>query len=275
MSILNTINQTSQIRLLVQGLRTNGVSVPRELTDEIKLLDSVRTIKAKKDAERASSLNDLSKVPVDEFEDALNKAQSLWAENDPADEFSSRVEAVHYQRVISALYNASSAIMGEIEGKINGIVDACRLNEVSLPQDLATFDVMRSTPEDLDAINAYRQATPSMSLLWGSYKQVAAQLGHDLAAREFSSALDVAFLVSDVDTFNSARGLANRFEVLRMGVDSMKNIQQLGLWGLVNLSGQKIEMRSIEEAQFRRQEVQFPAVQEKAVSNRTAGFMLQ
>lgn len=256
MSIYSTESQTIRIRGIVQSLRQNGISIPKDLSDEIKLLDSSRTIKAKQDASRQSALNDLSRVPADEYEEALAKAQNLWAENDPVDQFANQVEAVQYKRVFSALYNASGSLMSDIEGKINDIVDAYKLNEVRLPHDLANYDVMRSTPQDLEAISAYRQAAPSLNILWGSYKNITTELGHDLQAREFSSALDVAFLVSDVDTFHSARDLANQFEVLRMGVDSMKNISQLGIWGLVNLAGNNIEMKSLAEAQYLRGQAQ-------------------
>jgi hypothetical protein len=259
MSALNANNQTNQIRLMVSGMKSNGISIPQTLTDEIALLDSLRTVKAKQDAYRLSAMNDLANVPADQFEEALSKAQSLWSENDPIDQFAERVEAVHYQRIISALYNASGDLMADIQGKINGIVEAYRLNDVQLPQELATYNIMQSTPQDLEAINAYRQAVPSLNALWGNYKSIGTHLGHDLAAREFSSAMDVAFLISDVDTFPAARDLANKFEILRLGTVSMKNISQLGVWGLVNLEGHRIDMRSIDEAQFRRGQVQFSA----------------
>lgn len=273
-NINSVTGQTTRIRGLVQNLKGNGIKIPEDLTNEIKLLESLRIVKDKQQANRVSALNDLSQVSADDFEDQLAKAQDLWTGNDAGTEFISRVEEIQYRRILGALYNASGSLMGDISTKVNGIVEHYRLNEVSLPLNLATFDVMRASTEDLNAINAYRQAVPSLNLLWTSFKSIGSELGHDMSAREFSSALDVAFLLSDADTFDSARNLANQFEVLHLGVESMKNIQQLGLFGLVNMSGLNIEMSSISEAQYTRSQIQNPAAVVPEKSHRAAGFIL-
>lgn len=273
-NINSVTGQTTRLKGLVQNLKSNGIKIPEDLAKEIKLLDSLRLVKDKRQADRVFALNALSNASADEFEELLGKAQDVWAVNEADAEFASRVEDIQYRRILGALYSASGSLMDDIADRVNGIVESFRLNEVSLPLDLAEFDVMRASTEDLNAINAYRQAVPSLNLLWASYKSIASEMGNDLGARELSSALDVAFLVSDVDTFNSARGLANQFEILRLGVESMKNISQLGIWGLVNLSGLNIEMSSISEAQHIRSQIQNPAVVVPEKSHRAAGFIL-
>lgn len=257
---LSKPGQVTRIRGLVQNLKSNGVTVPKELTDEIKLLDSLRLVADKKHAERESALDDLLQVPASDFEDALRNAQSLWEEGEPKNAFTSQVEAVQYRRVLGALMKASDGLMEQIGEKINQVVEDYKLNDVRLPQDLATFDYMRASTQDIEAITAYRQAVPVLNALWRSYKSIASALGQDLNAKEWGSALDVLFLVSDVEDWYTAKDVAEKIPVLRLGLASMKNIEQLGFWALINMAGLHIEVKPLAEAQYNRAQAQNPNI---------------
>lgn len=260
MSILTTSSQVIRIRGIVQNLKNSGIKVPDELTQEIKLVDELRLEQDTKQAAQLSAMRNLTNASPTDFEAAFSAAKASWEESASAEQFVTQVQAIQYGRVRSALHAASNDLMSQIAGKVNQTVEVYRLNDVRLPESLPTFDVMSASTEDLDAISTYRQAVPQLQLLWGSYKGISNELDQDLSAREFSSALDVAFLVSDVETFHDARALANKFEVLRMGTVSMDKIRQLGIWGLVNLSGHNIEMKSLEEAFYLRGQAQAPMI---------------
>lgn len=258
MSILNTPQAvTVQIQSLVQSLVTNGLDVPEELSRELELSDSVSKLKVRRDAERDLALANLTNVSPDKFESALEHAHSLWADNDPADDFTSKVKAAQSQRLIYALRNSAGPLMSDITSAMNAVVDGYRLNELSIPEDLnTTFDVMRSSPGDIEAINAFRQAVPTLNQLFGSYKSLAKVLGYEVSQRTNDGSMDTAFIVSDVDQLDSASHLAEHFMALRSATENLKVVQPLGIWGVTNMLGYRIELKSIDDAQYRRTALQ-------------------
>ncbi|MDX8047857.1 hypothetical protein SK571_00555 [Lentzea sp. BCCO 10_0798] len=262
-------------RGIVQMLRNAGITVPAELANEVKLINSLQILRDKRQTKKQNTLDSLLSISASDFESGLEKAYEVWTEESPESEFEGKVNTVLNQRIVGALYSAHGRILGDITDKMNQVVTDFQLNEVQLPSSLlGDFNYMRASRAEVEAISAFRDAAPVLDSLWRPYKAVATPLGHDLAGIEYSSALDLVFMLSDVDNFYDAQVLAQGFNTLRMNMDSMKHIQGLGLWGVIHLSGHRIEIRSIAEAQFRRGEIQNAPAPQPVATHRAAGFML-
>src|SRR5687768_17924391 len=119
MSILNVNNQVTRIKGIVQNLKNSGIDIPHELAEEIKLSDRLRLAQDAKHMERVSAMNALSNATADEFEAALSNAETSWATNESADEFTYQVQAIQYGRIRNALNVASGDLMIKAADKIN------------------------------------------------------------------------------------------------------------------------------------------------------------
>lgn len=261
-SIFSPSSHIVLLSQLVKRLDTLGIEVPPDLLAEAKMTDTLRMSQNKNNATRQAALLKLRNAPITEFQSQLESAQDTWDNTAQVDQalFDEQVEIIRYQRLSERLRTASEGIYKGLADRMNKVIHQFDLNTHRLPYNLTdNFDFMRSSAEDMAAINAYRSAAPVLDSYWNAYQSVAKEMGLDLTVGdvdELSQGLDVAFLLGAVDSIYTAMNIEKGMRTAKQGLDSMKLVAPIAPWAVFSLEGVKLDVKTPQEARAIREIVQ-------------------
>ena len=250
----------NQLTRLIKELNNLNAGVPADLLAEAAISDELKILDARNEATRMSAMEKLRNVPTDKFEEELAKVQKTWTETAALDRdgFTGHVATVRANRLFRGLYDTREGLFRGLADNMNQVVEHHRLNEHRLPGNIHEFNVMSATIQDIEAINAFKAATPTLNSLWNGYKRLSTQLGESLAIDlDSSTTLDVVFTIGAVTDFYLADGMCAPLYAATQNTTSTKNVSQIAPWGILNLYGVAIDVKTPDEAQKLRNKVQF------------------
>lgn len=261
-TILSPSGHINRLSQLVKRLDTMGIEVPKDLLAEAKMTNTLRIAEDRNNASRQAALLKLRNAPISEFQKVLESTQDTWNITAQVDQkkLDEEVEIIRYQRLSGGLRAASHGLYKGLSEQMNEVIDNYGLNTHQLPLGLTdNYDFMRSTPEEMAAIQAFRNAAPELDLRWDAYRMIAIEMGLDLNigdVDELSPGLDVAFTLGAVDDIYVAKSLEHSMRVAKQGLTSSQLIAPIAPYACFNLHGVKLDIKTPDEGRALREKVQ-------------------